>query len=146
MEKLSPVTLEEMKSEAKLFQSVYPELVGEIIRIESSRGHLSEFQMMAAVSHAKKGLGVLSYERRQSINLIFESFKQIYLEHGFNEAHRWAQEVLGCGDDLPYAGSQLGQKDKEDRLRKLSFLIQVKESELLELYREYYQYQNEQPD
>lgn len=73
------ITLDEMQREAQLFQSVYPDLIGEIARVESARGKLNDFQLMMAVSYAKNGLGVLSYERRQTINAISSRVSSLFI-------------------------------------------------------------------
>ncbi|MFC5650963.1 hypothetical protein ACFPYJ_17980 [Paenibacillus solisilvae] len=135
MDKPSTITLEEMMSEAELFQSVYSELASEIERGESTRGKLNDFQLMQAVAHAKDGLGVMSYERRQIINAIFEAFSAIYRRDGRPSAEIWATETFGC------IRSEVKREDLkviEERMVELNQLIQLKEKELLQLYREFH--------
>ncbi|GGG14451.1 hypothetical protein [Paenibacillus abyssi] len=153
------ISLEEMMTESELFQSIYPDLIGEIDRVEHVRGKLNDFQLMRAVSYAKNGLGVLSYERRQNINAIFEVFSEIYRQEGRESAHQWASDTLGCEVpvlqvdelnelsnvvpvDASEDASEYVSNDARARLEELSSMIQEKEADLLQLYREYYQLQN----
>ncbi|MFS0728073.1 hypothetical protein [Paenibacillus sp. 1P07SE] len=135
------ITIEDMLAEAELFQAIYPDLIGEIERIEHTRGKLVDFQLMQAISYAKNGLGVLNYERRQIINTILEQFSAIYRKGGRIEAAQWAQETFGCYSETvePETGSEA-----LPRIEELSALIQEKETELLKLYREYYMLQTYQ--
>ncbi|MBW7457270.1 hypothetical protein ACFOLF_22155 [Paenibacillus sepulcri] len=135
MQDRSLITMEEMILEAELFQSVYPDLIGEIDRGEVAHGKLNDFQLMQAVAHAKNGLGVLSFERRQVINAVFDAFTTIYRKDGRGSAERWAKQSFGC------FSSSLSVKEKDIadivmKIDELSRLIQGKESELLQLYRE----------
>lgn len=138
MEHAQVIPLEDMLSESDLFCAVYPDLIGEIDRIERKRGKLNEFQLMLAVSYAKDGLGVLSFERRRKINAIFEAFTARYRSEGRDAADLWARETFGCSEA---SGADAGMEDIPDaasRVGELSALILRKESELLKLYREYY--------
>ncbi|BBH22509.1 hypothetical protein Back11_38540 [Paenibacillus baekrokdamisoli] len=135
MDNISTITIEEMITETELFQSVYPELSSEIERGENTRGKLNEFQLMQAIAHAKNGLGVLNYERRQIINAIFEAFSAIYRSDGRASAEVWAYENFGCRE------IQAEREDLSairDRMEELEQLIQWKESELLQIYREFH--------
>jgi hypothetical protein len=131
------ITVEEMMTEAELFRSVYPELIREIDRVESTRGKLNDFQLMQAVAHAKTGLGVLSYERRQTINAIFDTFVNIYRKNGRTSAEKWAGESFGC---ISIVAAEAGEDTSElvSRIRELTRLIEQHESDLLQLYRELY--------
>lgn len=134
MENRSLITLEEMKTEAELFQSVYPELSSEIERGENARGKLNDFQLMQAVAHAKNGLGVLNYERRQIVNAIFGAFSNIYRKDGRTSAEVWAIETFGCSK------KEVKTEEKTEiivKMEELEHLIQVKENELLQIYREH---------
>jgi hypothetical protein len=131
------ITIEEMITEGELFQSVYSELIQEIERGEHARGKLNEFQLMQAVAHAKNGLGVLSFERRQTINAIFETFTSIYLKDGRAAAEEWAQQSFGCSSSSEKA-STAGNTEVLLRIKEISRLIQEKETELLQFYREFY--------
>lgn len=133
------MTIEEMKTESELFQTVYPDLIGEIDRIENTRGKLNDFQLMMAVSYAKNGLGVLNYERRQTINAIFESFAEIYRQEGRFAADQWARLNFGCGQELEDDDER---RIVRARIDELSTVIRDKETELLKIYREYYLLQN----
>ncbi|WP_197479978.1 hypothetical protein [Paenibacillus swuensis] len=127
-----------MVTESELFQSVYPDLIGEMERIENARGKLNDFQLMLAVAHAKNGLGVLSYERRQIINAIFDSFINLYRKNGRMSAERWAKETFGC-----YIESELEDvSDVVVRIEELHHLIHDRETELLQMYRELYMLEN----
>jgi len=136
------ITMEDMLAEAELFQAIYPDLIGEIERIENTRGKLGEFQLMQAVSYAKNGLGVLSYERRQIINSILEQFSIIYWKGGRYDAIQWAQETFGCYAEPPTGEAQDSQV--QGRLEELTVRIREREAELLKLYREYYMLQTYQ--
>jgi hypothetical protein len=138
MQNPSSFSIEKMQTEAQAFQSVYPDLIGEIERVESARGKLNDFQLMMAVSYAKNGLGVLSYERRQIINAIFTAFTNIYRNEGRTAANQWAFEHFGCGVN-PLSNEDT--RDVETRIEELSTMIRDKETELLKLYREFYMLQ-----
>ncbi|TJY44027.1 hypothetical protein E5161_01110 [Cohnella pontilimi] len=131
----SSISIQQMQTEAQAFQSVYPDFISEIERVESTRGKLNDFQLMMAVSYAKNGLGVLSYERRQIINAIFAAFTNIYRNEGRIAANQWAYENFGCGV-MPLSSEDT--RDVHTRLEELSTMIRDKETELLKLYREYY--------
>lgn len=133
MEHLPYITQEDMRAEAELFQAVYTSLIREIDRGESLRGKLNDFQLQQAVAHAKDGMGVLSYERRQTMNAIFENFSAIYRSDGRAAAAVWASQNFGCS--LSDAVSA-DRADMRARIEELALLIQMKETELLQLYRE----------
>ncbi|KIL34357.1 hypothetical protein SD71_20205 [Cohnella kolymensis] len=159
MQNPSLITVEEMMTEIELFQSVYPVFIGEIERVEKARGKLNDFQLMLAVSYAKNGLGVLSFERRQTINAIFTAFTNLYRKEGLRAADRWANEHFGCQSDDLYiedtqtledsveAGIEESTLNNEDvqeasaRIEELSSIIREKETELLEFYRELFMWQ-----
>lgn len=136
------ITMEEMLTEAELFQSIYPDLTGEIERIENARGKLNDFQLMQAVSYAKNGLGVLNYERRQIINSILDQFSDTYRKGGRYEAIHWAQETFGCYSESPAPAAPTSEA--QPRIEELIHIISEKEAELLKLYREYYNLQTYQ--
>lgn len=152
MQNPSVITIEEMMTEVDLFQSVYPDLIGEIERVEKARGKLNDFQLMLAVTYAKNGLGVLSYERRQTVNAIFTAFTDIYRKEGLIAADHWARETFGINNrtlsDEEVAEGETGIPepaiDDEDvsliehRLEELSSIIRERETELLDIYREYH--------
>jgi hypothetical protein len=133
VENRSLITLEEMITESELFQSVYPELTSEIERGENARGKLNDFQLMQAIAHAKNGLGVLSYERRQVVNAIFGTFSNIYRKDGRASAEVWASETFGCSKK---DGNKEDRTEFVIRMEELEQLIHVKETELLQIYRE----------
>ncbi|MDF2661545.1 MAG: hypothetical protein K0Q94_4336, partial [Paenibacillus sp.] len=66
------ITEDDMIREAELFQNIYPIFAEEIDRAEAIRGRLNDFQIMIAASRAKDAMGILSWERRQIVNAIFE--------------------------------------------------------------------------
>ena len=136
------ITMEDMLAEAELFQAIYPDLIGQIERIENARGKLNDFQLMQAVSYAKNGLGVLNYERRQIINSILDQFSDIYRKGGRYEAIQWAQETFGCYSE-PQAPTE-SASEAQPRIEELTHIIREKEAELLKLYREYYTLQTYQ--
>ncbi|WP_020615026.1 hypothetical protein [Paenibacillus daejeonensis] len=136
------ITMEDMLAEAELFQAIYPDLAGEIERIENARGKLNDFQLMQAISYAKNGLGVLNYERRQIINSILDQFSAIYRKGGRYEAIQWAQETFGCYSE-PQAMAE-STSEAQPRIEELTHIIREKEAELLKLYREYYTLQTYQ--
>jgi hypothetical protein len=155
----SVITVEEMLTEIELFQSVYPDLIGEIERVENTRGKLNDFQLMLAVSYAKNGLGVLSFERRQTVNAIFTAFTNIYRKEGLKAADQWAKDHFGCQSDAADTADTQNEEDpaeagleeetiqQEDaqaaaaRIEELSSIIREKETELLEFYRELFMWQ-----
>ncbi|MFD2613144.1 hypothetical protein [Paenibacillus gansuensis] len=129
------VTIEEMVMEAELFRRVYPDLIGEIDRVERTRGKLNDFQLMLAVAHAKNGLGVLSYERRQVINSIFALFTTIYRKNGRYTAEKWAVDTFGVEKTVE---TREDLEEVAKTVKELTELIEEKENELLQIYREYY--------
>jgi hypothetical protein len=139
MQNPSLITVDEMKTERELFKSVYPDLIGEIERVEKTRGKLNDFQLMMAVSYAKNGLGVLNYERRQTINAIFTGFTNLYRMEGRIAADLWAKENFGC--DFSGDESEAINEEVAARLDELSTLIRDKETELLKIYREFHMLQ-----
>ncbi|MBB3110205.1 hypothetical protein FHS18_002272 [Paenibacillus phyllosphaerae] len=133
MEQPPTITMEDMLNEAALFQSVYPDLIHEIERGERTRGKLNEFQLLQAIAHAKSGLGILNYERRQIINAIFDVFSVIYHTDGRPTAEVWASQNFGC---TLQETRKADTTEVENRIHELTLLIQMKESELLQIYRE----------
>lgn len=152
---------DDMVIETQEFAKVYPILIHEIDHIERARGKLNDFQLMLAVSRAKDSLGVLGWERRQTVNSILEKYAQIYREYGREAADEWVHITFGfmiesSYDEAPEMPAQLSERpnpetdvpaseetgeasgDVSSRLYEISHLIAVKESELLQLYREYY--------
>ncbi|MFC4775236.1 hypothetical protein ACFO9Q_00375 [Paenibacillus sp. GCM10023252] len=138
------ITQEEMLTEAELFRSIYPVLIGEIDRVEQARGKLNDFQLMLAVSYTKDGLGVLSYERRQTVNAIFDTFTSIYRKSGRIPAEIWAKETFGCSTEAIRRDEDTSEIVQ--RMDELAKIIQEKEAELLQLYREFYTLQGYLPN
>lgn len=154
MQNPSLITVEEMLTEIELFQSVYPDFIGEIERVESTRGKLNDFQLMLAVSYAKNGLGVLSFERRQTLNAIFTAFTNIYRKEGLKAADQWAKHHFGCQSTALHTEDTQQEEHHEEadieepainnediqeasaRIEELVSIIREKETELLEFYRE----------
>lgn len=158
-----------MVLEAEEFSHVYPILMNEIHHIERVRGKLNDFQLMLAVSRAKDSMGILGWERRQTVNAILEKYAHIYREFGREEADEWVQNTFGfmlpadsydtelkeeaepglegqeqldaeAADEHQQLHEEIGEADSSVRLhiQEISHLIAVKESELLQLYREFY--------
>ncbi|MDQ6419573.1 hypothetical protein RB620_09025 [Paenibacillus sp. LHD-117] len=136
-------------------------MINEIDHIESVRGKLNDFQLMLAVSRAKDSMGVLGWERRQTVNSILERYSHIYREYGREHADDWVEVTFGLIVERSYAAESdeaeeitaspdpeiaASASEEEDevsaqvslRMQEISSLIVVKESELLQLYREFY--------
>jgi hypothetical protein len=125
---------------AKQFQAVYPLLLEEINRVEAVRGELNDFQLMLAVSRAKDAMGIMSWERRKLVNDIFETYMEVYRLQGRSEADHWVVESFGY--ELVDLKPELTVKqDGASRIEELSRLIMERESELLQLYREFHMLQ-----
>jgi hypothetical protein len=148
----------EMIKETEIFFKIYSEFIDEIDQIESVRGKLNDFQLMQAVSRAKENMGILGWERRQTVNSIFEKYMHIYRIFGRAKADEWVKvtfvySIKMRNDIEPEAPTELpklenslsaneetssNHKNAESRIQELSRLILEKEAELLQLYREFY--------
>ncbi|MCY9659863.1 hypothetical protein P5G65_16585 [Paenibacillus chondroitinus] len=148
----------EMIKETEIFYKIYSVFIDEIEQIESVRGKLNDFQLMQAVSRAKDTMGILGWERRQTVNSIFEKYMHIYRVFGRAKAHEWVKGTFGynfkmrndteseASPELPKPENSLSEdeetsinhKNVEPRIQELSRLIVEKEAELLQLYREFY--------
>jgi hypothetical protein len=131
------ITEQEMIEAAELFQTVYPFFIEEIERVEAMRGKLNDFQIMLAVSRAKDAMGTLGWDRRQTINAIFETYMEMYRLHGRREADKWVEETFSYMPPETQGSSQ-GPEDTQKRIMEISRLIVEKEAELLRIYRELY--------
>jgi hypothetical protein len=161
------VSEEDMVSETEEFAYVYPILMNEIEHIEKVRGKLNDFQLMLAVSRAKDSMGIVGWERRQTVNAILEKYASIYREHGREEADEWVAVTFGFSLELqrrmaepaaaegpePMEGASENGADRKEvtesafgsehanveiNMQDIAGLIAVKEAELLQLYREFY--------
>ena len=149
----------EMIKETELFYKIFSVFINEIEQIESTRGKLNDFQLMQAVFRAKDTMGViLGWERRQTVNSIFEKYMHIYRAFGRAKADEWVTITFGYSitmrnetepdatPELPNSENSLledeetssNHKNAEPRVEELSRLILEKEAELLQLYREFY--------
>ncbi|TVY08184.1 hypothetical protein [Paenibacillus cremeus] len=141
----------EMIQETEGFYNIYMAFLDEITQIESVRGKLNDFQLMQAASRAKDTMGIQGWERRQTINSIFEKYMHIYRVFGRAKADEWVAVTFGY--ELPEDSERIGLENSDtiddgprseqspnagQRLQELSQLIGEKESELLQLYREFY--------
>jgi hypothetical protein len=133
-----------MIQEAALFQAIYPVFIEEVDRIEATRGKLSEFQLMRAAACSKDVMGNLSWERRQTVNAIFEAYIEIYRKYGRESADEWVVLTFGSSRKAivergrKFAGErpQTGDPNVESRIEELSRLLLEKEAELLWIHRE----------
>ncbi|WP_168120439.1 hypothetical protein [Paenibacillus sp. HB172176] len=155
------ISEEDMVLETEEFSKVYPILMNEIDHIERVRGKLNDFQLMLAISRAKDSMAILSWDRRQTVNAILEKYAQLYRESGREAADAWVDETFGFilrlsedeeaeADSLVPRNAEMAAKELEDareseassriarRKQEISGLITVKETELLQLYREFY--------
>ncbi|MDF2838040.1 MAG: hypothetical protein K0Q63_3680 [Paenibacillus sp.] len=161
------VSEEDMVLETEEFAYVYPILMNEIEHIEKLRGKLNDFQLMLAVSRAKDSMGIVSWERRQTVNAILEKYAHLYRERGREEADEWVWVTFGFSlapshrhnvKDATAEGSgpetasenaaglqeetEAAMNDEPESLeidmQEIAGLIAVKEAELLQLYREFY--------
>ncbi|MCR2807077.1 hypothetical protein [Paenibacillus soyae] len=147
------ISEDDMVKESAEFSKVYPILIHEIDHIERVRGKLNDFQLMLAVSRAKDSMGVLGWERRQTVNSILEKYAQIYREYDRESADEWVFITFGYRVDSGYeteaetmaeTTSAHPQEeidndvDVSSRMQEVSNLIVMKEAELLQLYREFY--------
>ncbi|RAP77416.1 hypothetical protein [Paenibacillus montanisoli] len=203
----SLITEIEMIKEKESFYKVFSVFIGEIDLIERTRGKLNDFQLIQAIYHAKDTTGILGWDRRQTINSIFEKYMHIYRAYGRDEADDWVEDTFGfriertigaepevpstisskvpstvsskvpstvpstvsstspsaeisgvpsevpssVPSERPDTGNGLSVEDAnsgdysqaELRIKELSHQIMEKESELLQLYREFYFLQQE---
>ncbi|TMV48777.1 hypothetical protein FE783_17180 [Paenibacillus mesophilus] len=133
-----------MMEEAALFQEIYPVFIEEVDRIEAARGKLSEFQLMRAAARGKDIMGHLSWERRQTVNAIFETYIDIYRNYGREDADEWVVLTLGSSrkaiiergykHNWEYPGNS--EPNVGSRIEELSRLLLEKEAELLWIHRE----------
>lgn len=148
----------EMIKETEIFYKIYTVFIDEIDQNESIRGKLSDFQLMQAVSRAKDTMGIVGWERRQTVNSIFQKYMDIYRVFGRAKADEWVKVTFGYSikirnerepealSELPKPDNSLSEdeetssehKNAEPRIQELSRLILEKEAELLQLYREFY--------
>ncbi|TNJ61572.1 hypothetical protein FE784_34070 [Paenibacillus hemerocallicola] len=140
------ITEEDMIREAELFQNIYPIFAEEMDRVEAIRGRLNDFQIMIAASRAKDAMGILSWERRQIVNAIFESYMEKYSRYGRQEADEWVIESFGCRPSprLAFGDKRIaGNRETDEmtglKIEGLSRFILEKEAELLQLYRELFE-------
>lgn len=131
------ITEQEMIEAAELFQTVYPFFIEEIDRVEAMRGKLNDFQIMLAVSRAKDAMGILSWDRRQTINAIFDTYMEMYRLYGRNVADKWVEKTFSYAPPETQ-NSRQRYEDTQQRNIELSHLIAEKEAELLRIYRELY--------
>ncbi|QHW29821.1 hypothetical protein GZH47_02545 [Paenibacillus rhizovicinus] len=151
------ITEQEMIKESELFYQIFSVFIQEMEQIERTRGKLNDFQLMQAVYHAKDTMGMMGWERRQTVSSIFEKYIEIYRALGRAEADEWVTITFGYNmklrnereldsaaafpDGTDHAnddGTNGGRNAAAYRLEELSRLIGEKESELLQLYREFY--------
>lgn len=133
----------EMIKESEIFHKIYSVFINEIEQIESVRGKPNDFQLMLAVSRAKDTMGILNWERRQTINSIFEKYTHIYRVFGRSKADEWVRVTFGFEGSFESVESgaevmEIEYKNHVPRFQEISRLIVEKESELLQLYREFY--------
>ncbi|WP_127582944.1 hypothetical protein [Paenibacillus koleovorans] len=136
----SSITERDLIQAAKQFQTVYPLLLEELDRIEAIRGELNDFQLMLAVSRAKDAVGIINWERRKLVNDIFESYMDVCRSKGRAEADMWVADNFG-GDPEKLNPELPPQPNPETRIEVLARQIMERESELLQLYREYHKLQ-----
>ncbi|WP_274653283.1 hypothetical protein [Paenibacillus humicola] len=155
------VSEDEMMKEAELFFNIFSVFIHEMDQIERTRGKVNEFQLMQAFFHAKDTVGILGWERRQTVNAIFEKYMHIFRELGRHSADEWVSLTFGfrfdtkketepvTGPEMPtippdtenrLSGSEetSGSQNAEPSIEELSLLILEKEAELLQLYRAFY--------
>ncbi|WP_308635524.1 hypothetical protein [Paenibacillus silvisoli] len=159
------ISEQDMVKEKEAFYAIFETFIGEIELMERTRGKLSEFQLIQAIYHAKDTVGILGWDRRQTINSIFEKYMYIYLAYGREEADEWVEITFGFRIEramevepealsesqgqvhLEPEPSYFNEEPKtsynplELRVKELSLRIMEKESELLQLYREFYSLQ-----
>ncbi|RJX41099.1 hypothetical protein D3P09_03590 [Paenibacillus pinisoli] len=158
------ISEDDMVQESIEFANVYPILMSEIDHIEAVRGKLNDFQLMLAVSRAKDAVGILGWERRLTVNAALEKYASIYRDFGREEADDWVAGTFGfmlnwsqmteqgMPEEQPPSQNADGDEpsiDENDEpagpsLEEISELIAQKESELLQLYREYYRLANQE--
>lgn len=130
--------------EAALFQEIYPIFIEEVDRVEATRGKLSDFQLMRAAARSKDVMGNLSWERRQTVNAIFDTYNVIYRNYGREEADEWVIMTLGSSSkaiiERRYKLSGEHPENKvpnvKSRIEELSRLLLEKEAELHWIHRE----------
>ncbi|MDF2713192.1 MAG: hypothetical protein K0R28_117 [Paenibacillus sp.] len=138
------ITEQDMMEEAALFQAIYPVFIEEVDRVEAARGKLSDFQLMRAAASCKDVMGNLSWERRQTVNAIFDTYIDIYRNYGREEADEWVILTLGSSRKAiierghKLTGEHPGNHDPNvgSRIEELSRLLLEKEAELLWIHRE----------
>lgn len=138
------ITEQDMAEEAALIQAIYPIFIEEIDRFEAARGKLSDFQLMRAAARSKDAMGNLSWERRQTVNAIFETYFEKYRQYGRKGADDWIVLTFGSsrkaivqrvyGHNEGYSGS--GETSVGSRIEELSRLLLEKEAELHWIHRE----------
>lgn len=133
-----------MMKEAALFQAIYPVFIEEIDRVEALRGKLSDFQLMRAAARSKDTMGSLSWERRQTVNAIFDMYIELYREYGREAADEWVILTFGSSRKaivertrkFPGERPESPNPNVESRIEELSRLLLEKEAELLWIQRE----------
>ncbi|QAY65745.1 hypothetical protein [Paenibacillus protaetiae] len=141
------ISEEELNQAVQLFNQAYPYFIEEIDRVEAERGKLNDFQLMIAVSHAKQKLEIISWNCRKTVNAIFQTFVEIYRRTSKEEAEDWAEETFGTSRIRFVPESDAGQIAPEGvnpRIHELKLQIQAKEAELLLLYQELVQLQEQE--
>lgn len=152
------ISEDEMVKETELFYQIFSVFIQELDGIEQTRGKLNEFQLMQVVYRAKDTMGILGWERRQTVSSIFDKYMHIYRVFGRAEADEWISLTFGYSipkssfpvAESPRDAADPGEAPAEDeqtsdnsqytalRVETLSRLILEREAELLQLYREFY--------
>ncbi|MFD1953129.1 hypothetical protein ACFSL6_02790 [Paenibacillus thailandensis] len=139
------ITEEEWHQAVALFNRAYPYFIDEIERVEAERGKLNDFQLMLAVSRAKERLVILGWNCRKALNAIFDRFVDLYRTSGKEWAEDWAEDTFGSSRIHVQPPDDEQQPDYANpRIHDLRMLIQVKEAELLLLYQELVELQDEE--
>lgn len=138
------ITEEEWKQAVELFNRAYPFFIDEIERVESERGKLNDFQLMRAVSRAKEGLIILGWNCRRALNAIFDAFVDLYRKSGKAEAEDWAEATFSSSRIHVPREEEVQPDYMNPRIYDLKMLIQAKEAELLLLYQELVELQDDE--